>query len=90
MEENVIACYLLALSIGRGSLNDYSHLVRELSKSEENASSSSTDTYSPLESPSLSYSWNVFSLGLPCVICTDGLKSVLWCLIDHSPQMQYI
>lgn len=56
MEENVIACYLLALSIGRGSLNDYSHLVRELSKSEENASSSSTDTYSPLESPSLSYS----------------------------------
>lgn len=45
MEENVIACYLLALSIDRESLNDYSHLVRELSKSEENTSSSSTDAF---------------------------------------------
>lgn len=37
-----MACYLLALSID--SLNDYSRLARELSRSEEGVSSSSTDT----------------------------------------------
>lgn len=86
-----MACYLLALSID--SLNDYSRLARELSRSEEGQVVvqilvkkrlvKGACLLSPLESLSLCVLvlkcllHGLILLRLPCVICTDGLKSVL-------------